>query len=198
MRSNLPAPSQPWGADIERRLAALENRFGVGGSISNYLESRVASLTTQVARAGAPVFKHYGEPSLGKRLQKIDEPSRGNVFSVYSVSSGWPEHCRECLVFASIGGQFYAADNKREEARKNSIWVYFDTPEGQEGSTVARYYEGAGSGFPVQTSTAFTRSRDMTSTSVNITVKGEVFPDLNLLWPDTNATLRVAVSMIFY
>lgn len=97
MRSNLPAPSQAWGNDIERRLAALESQQLLLSNNFNTTRGQVEGLTSarSVAGVAIPWFASQTVPqpndgrNIGERtrvaMQFLDWKDRGNLMAVTAM-----------------------------------------------------------------------------------------------------------------
>ena len=65
MKHNLPAPSQPWGNDINKRLASVENDLMLIRSTANNAAQSVTSLVSERATNGIakPFYDEVGVSS---------------------------------------------------------------------------------------------------------------------------------------
>ena len=76
MKHNLPAPSQPWGNDINKRLASVENDLMLIRSTANNAAASVTSLVSDRATNGIakPFYDEVGISSPGRgRGVGVDE-----------------------------------------------------------------------------------------------------------------------------
>lgn len=97
MRSNLPAPSQAWGNDIERRVASMESQLMLLSNNYSTTRGQVEGLTAARSVSGVAipwqaeqtVYNPNDGRGIAERTRVITEfldwKDRGNLMSVFAV-----------------------------------------------------------------------------------------------------------------
>lgn len=120
MRSNLPGPSQQWGADVDRRLAALERQLNTLSGGNEYNLSRIATVTKNLGESARPRV----ETATAKSSSL---PNRISGFYRFcEVEFSWPEASNYCLLTASSWGYFMGNNQSLQQYVQRNGPAKFD------------------------------------------------------------------------
>lgn len=189
MKHNLPAPSQAWGSDIDRRLAALESQVRLyGNKLSNSTDSLTA-LTQRVSANGVAQPFSFFESRGGLILD-------GNFDNlIYTRQLDWGEAGSFMLVTISGFVTVRLRDGITPSSTMFNVYTHVTGTEGY-GYAVMVPINGLTLGGTISY-TSLIRSNEGYNPSINISLSGLRTDSYLVSGAETNI-LQVSVAGVRY
>lgn len=120
MRSNLPAPSQPWGLDVDRRLAQLESQMALLSQGNEYNLSRIANVTKTLGGTARPSVETASDSN---RSVPTSIPS---YYEFCNIVFPWPPAANFAVLQVSSWGYFQGNNTTiQDSVRRGQIPEFY-------------------------------------------------------------------------